>query len=198
MSSGPQYAEGTHVGQIVGQGLSKAKTGNYQVVLGVKILGLPNDDGSYDPHKFQNVRTIYLTITQGTLEFLMPKMEAIGFNGSSWGQMDPAHPQNINLIGTQVDLWCKHETGQDDVLREKWDISTGPKGIVIEALSPKDIRQLDSLFGKALKPKAVSGQRTATKPVTKQPPLREDSDPGITDADLPDNMQAEEEDPIPF
>jgi hypothetical protein len=191
--SGPQYQEGVHIGEIKNQALSKAKTGNYQVVLGVKILGIPNEDGSYDPHKFQNARTIYLTITDKTIDFVIPKLEAIGFTGSSFGQIDPAHAQSVNLVGQQVDLWCKHETGQDGQLREKWDISTGLKGVQTEALTTKEIRQLDTLFGKALKNKPQSNVSTKQRsaPVKEEnvnqegPPEEDSSDPGISDDDIP-------------
>jgi len=186
--TGPYYDMGVHVGEFTQQALSKAKTGNFQIVFKVKILGEPDGEESYTPHKNQYERTIYMTLTAGTAAFVTEALERIGFTGTSFSTLDPFHPNYQSFKGQQVNLWCKHETGQDGVLREKWSISNNASSKPIEAtaLSAKELRQLDALFGAALKGKTAA--KAAPKPnihgVT------------ATDSDLPDFMGDDTEVPI--
>lgn len=171
----PYYDEGLHVGEIVSQGLSKAKTGTLSCVIRVKILGIP-DGPEFQPHKQQYERSIYWYITEKTMPFIVEKLQLLEFAGTKFSQIDPSNPYHVSLVGKQVDLWCKHEVGQNGQTQEKWDISNGgPKPL--EALDAKEMRQLDSLFGKALIKPAAATPARATAP--------RNDDPGITDDDIP-------------
>ena len=178
-SNGPFYDEGLHVGEIVSHGLTKASTGNKQFVMRVKVLGIPEGD-TYLPHRYQYERTIYWTITEKTMPYVVEKLQNLQFEGTQFSQLDPSHPKHISMKGQQVDLWCKHEIGQDNVPREKWDISTGGTAKPLEPLNAKETRELDALFGKAL----TTGKPLAKVAVAavKVPP---DEELGITDDDIP-------------
>ena len=200
--SAPQYDQGLHIGQIVSHNLGKANTGTPQIVLRVKILGIPKVDGTYEAFKFQNERTIFISLTEKTVDFVIPQLEAMGFDGASIDQLDPENPKAVNLAGNQVDLWCKHEKDQKGELRERWNVSTPREAIVTEKLDAKEVRQLNTLFGKALKkgpPPKTAAKSVPAKQQSKsnEPPVEAYDDTQITNADLPDNMQDEEEQ-IPF
>lgn len=180
MPNGPFYDEGLHVAEIVSHGLTKASTGNKQFVMRVKILGIPEGD-TYLPHRYQYERSIFWTITENTMAFVVEKLQTLQFQGTQFSQLDPSHPKHISMKGQQVDLWCKHETGQDGVLREKWDVSKGSGGVTrpLEQLSAKETRELDALFGKAL----LGGKPVARVAAAKVTTMEEEL--GITDEDVP-------------
>lgn len=189
MPNGPFYGEGVHVVQITKQGLTKASTGTPQFVLSAKILGAPTGDGGYLPHQQQYERTLYMALTENTMQYVMPKLETLGFQGSSMGQLDPSHPSHQSFVGGQVDLYCKWENDPKGGQREKWQISTGP-GSLGDPLDQREVRQLDALFGRMLKPAhggpvAVQAQRDH-KPASGQyfPPPHTD-ETQITDDDIP-------------
>lgn len=177
MANAPYYEEGLHFGQITRQGITKASTGNMQVVWGVKVLGVPEGEASFAPHNQQYERTIYWTITEKTMSFIVEKLQALEFSGSKFSQLDPNNPYHVSLVGQQVELWCKHEQGQNGV-REKWDFSNGgPKPM--EALTTAEARQLDALFGKSF------SKGTTGKPATEKRPSQVDDPAQITDDDIP-------------
>jgi hypothetical protein len=179
-SNGPFYEAGLHVAEILSHQLTKASTGNMQLVWRVKILGLPDGD-SYAPHRYQYERSMYWTITEKTVPFILEKLETLGFAGKQFSQLDPSHPNHISLKGQQVDLWCKHEEGQDGGIRERWDISNSGLKREVTSLNAKETRELDALFGKAL-----SGGKAKVK--TAKPAVDDSEDfqgVGITDEDIP-------------
>lgn len=174
MPSTPFYDTGVHVAEIVSHNLTKASTGNKQLVLRVKILGVP-DGNSYLPHHFQYERMIFWTITEKTVAFIAAKLKILGFEGQV-SQLDASHPNPISLSGQQVELWCKHEPGLDGGMRERWDLSNAGGAREVTPLNAKETRELDALFGKAL------GGARAEK-AAKVEVMVEDTE--ITDEDIP-------------
>lgn len=210
----PFYDIGLHVGEVLSQDISTTTGGNKQLILRVKILGIPQGD-SYVPHKQQYERTIYWVVTPNTVDFLREKLAKLDFKGNA-SQWHPDHPEHINLVGNQVDLWCKHEQRLDgNGWTEKWDLSNGGGNArVSEPLSGAEARKLDMMFGKATatQPRAAQTARTSTaalaqkhangkasKPVdfengeranfgfqtNENPPVEAYADEGITDDDIP-------------
>lgn len=174
-SNGPFYDVGVHVGEVVSHYLTKASTGNKQLVMKVKILGIPEGD-SYLAHHFQYERTIFWTITEKTVRFVVEKLQTLGFEGTQISQLDSSHPNHISMKGQQVDLWCKHEPGLDGAMRERWDISNVAMAREVVPLSAKETRELDALFGKALgKPRSVAKVSAGGS----------EEELGITDDDVP-------------
>lgn len=182
MASKPFYEAGLHVAKVVSQGITKASTGNFQFFLRVKILGMadPGDEQNYIPHRTQYERTIYRAITDKTVEYLVQDLDVLGFAGESFSELDPSHPQFQNFAGKQFDVVCTHEDDTKGGVREKWSIARGMAGSKpIEPLQARELRQLDSLFGKALK--------TRKKPAASVPAGRSDADESlaISDDDIP-------------
>lgn len=186
MSNGPFYDIGLHVGQVTSQALTKASTGTPQFVLRVKVMGFPDGEVSYAPHKQQYERSIYMAITEGTAGFVIDTLECMGYNEGTFGPLDPASSAHHSFVGQQINLWCKHEQNQKGQWQEKWSVSRPRPQQEFTPIDKKDIRQLDSLFGKALKQRGPSSK----------PPMgagkKLDDGTFITDADIP-NMDADDD-----
>lgn len=175
-NSGPFYDIGVHVGEVISQGLTKANTGTPQFILRVKILGIPEGE-TYSTHRTQYERSIYMALTEKTMQYVVPKLQQLGFTGQSISQLDPSHPHHQSFVGNQVDLWCAHENDTKGGVREKWSISRPQSEMQITPLDSKQVRELDSLFGKALGKSAPS--EVATKSNSRDDSLE------ITDDDIP-------------
>ena len=177
-SKGPYYDEGIHVGQVLQQGLTKATTGTFQFALTIKVLGVadPHDATAYVPHRNQFQRTIWMAITEKTIEYVVPSLETLGYEGSTFGALDPSHPDHQSFVGKTFDFFCTHEKDQEGNLREKWSVARTAKLPELQPLESREMRQLDALFGRALANKG------------KKPPASVPSDAnevGITDDDIP-------------
>lgn len=174
MVNAPFYAAGVYVGEVTAQALSKASTGTIQFVLRFKVLGVPTDDGSFFPDAHKYERTIYMAITEKTIPYVSEALEKLGYGAGSFGPLDPSHPNHESFVGNQIDVYCKHETDKSGEMREKWQISRGASALTVVPLEPKEVRELDALFGKSLKGKSI-----VNKPV----PIQEST--VITDDDIP-------------
>ena len=176
-SKGPFYDQGIHVGEVLQQGLTKASTGTFQFVLTIKVLGVadPRDTTSYTPHRNQFQRSIYMAITEKTIEFVVPSLEVLGYEGTSFAALDPSHPDHQSFVGKTFDFLCMHEADQDGNQRERWSVARTAKLPELQPLESREMRQLDALFGKALSAK-------------KKPPVSVPGDAnelGVTDDDIP-------------
>lgn len=177
----PFYEPGVYVADIVQQGLTKAGTGNTQFVLRFKILGKPDpaDSSSLIPAaEFE--RTIYMTITEKTAERIVENLHQLGYRADSFGPLDPSHAGHQSFVGQQIEVYCKHEADQSGNPREAWQLNRQSAAIEIKPLEPKEVRQLDMLFGKALKggPRQIQ-TRTPTQAAVL------DDNTFITDDDIP-------------
>lgn len=176
-NSGPYYNPGNYVGEVIEQALTKAKTGTPQFVLKVKILGHPGDGEHYQPIPDQFERTIWMALTEKTVPFVSDALAQLGYKHGSMGPLDPSHPSHQSFTGQQVELYCSWGNDQNGNSRENWRISTRMGGMKITPLESKEVRELDALFGKAIKP-AANGEAVArTKPTY--------DETVITDEDIP-------------
>lgn len=170
-NNGPYYARGVYRGEIIDQGLTKASTGTVQVALKIKVL--EGVSPAYDVEA-QYERTIFLPVTERTMEYLVPKLESIGYSRDSLKFLDLRHPQCHDLRGTEAEFFCKHEPDQSGGMRERWDVATGGSGKALELKPPdeKEVRTLDMLFGRARKQHgtAPAPQRQPVQPQSEMPP----------------------------
>lgn len=143
------YARGAYKAEIIGQGLSKSSKENSQFWIQAKILE-SIDDPSLAIEQYD--RTIFWSITEGTIDFVVEKLERLGFRGESFKQLDPGTANHHSFVGQEVDLFCKLEQYEGKE-REKWDLSRGTGGGPpnVAPLDDAQARQLDALFGRKLK-----------------------------------------------
>lgn len=184
MASKAFYDEGSHVAEIIQQALTEANTGTAQLLLRVKILGTPDGDGSYTPHRNQYERSMYLALTEKTLPFVTESLEAIGYTGNTLSQLDPQHIDCISLVGKQIDLWCKHELYQGNE-KERWQISNR-REIETKPVSSKGLKNLDLLFGRQKRAGGTfNTQSSAAGTQTAQRHAPAQANEEITDDDIP-------------
>jgi hypothetical protein len=183
----PFYEVGRYACKVTSQALGEAKTGTPQFVLQFTVLGKvdPSDPTRYLPAAAQYERTHFRAITDKTIKYFLEDLKILGFKGASFRELDPNTPGFHDFRGLDVDMWCSYEDDQDGGKRERWAIARqGGGGLEVKALEPKKLRDLDNLFGKALKamhvPSNSAPRASAALAVT--PPDREYV---ATDDDVP-------------
>lgn len=158
-NSGPHYEPGRYVGVVTDQGLTKASTGTIQLVLKIRIT--EGTQPARDVEQYE--RTLFLAITDKTLPYLVPKLQALGYNRDSFAYLDKTNPQHQDLAGTKAEFFCKHEPGKDGDLRERWDVCS-PSALDLKPPDVADVRKLDALFGKQLKALKAAAPKPAVTP----------------------------------
>lgn len=180
MPNSPYYAVGRYACKVTAQALGETSTGNPQFVLRFQVLGLvdPADPGKYIAAGQQFERTHYRAITEKTIKYFLDDLKILGFDGSSFKDLDPATEGFHDFRGMDIDMWCAHENGQDGGQREKWGVARQGGSLEVKPLEPKKLRDLDNLFGKQLK-----GLKPG--PSARPVPINAPSDMGISDEDVP-------------
>lgn len=176
--AGPFYDQGRYACCITRQGLGEASTGTPQIILRFKVLEFEN--GEQVPAQYE--RTIYIAITDKTIPYVIEKLKKLGYTRDSFRFIDTSNQNYHEFRGQQVILFCKHEAGSDNVLREKWDVPQDSAGTfeIKKPLEGKKLRDLDNLFGKQLR----DGLRGSSATVGPAPKNRA-ADQEITDDDIP-------------
>lgn len=146
-----QHAQGRYRVRVVSQSFSESKSGKPQFVLRVVPIGRYNFErpgGALDTCHDEE-RGIYMTITDKSIDYVVDKLAALGFDGRSFSELDPETPNHVSFVGKEIDAVCKHEEYQGKV-GEKWDVSlasTAPGA----TLDSAGVRKLDALYGSKLK-----------------------------------------------
>ncbi len=170
----PYYDIGTYRGIITDQALGKASTGTAQFILKFRIIGPLGADG--EPIELaatqQYERTMYRAITERTIDYVMEDLEKLGFQGASFKQLDLNAPNACDFRGHEIDFYCGRDKDQQGNDREKWSLAFGARAINAEPLDAQKSRELDTLFGKALKQRfgaARTNSNGAAKPAAQRP-----------------------------
>lgn len=190
------YEPGKYRVRVTKQQFGENKNSNPELQLAIKPIGIyegeePSDmEGLYD-------RTIFLTLTEGTLGtaekpgWVMTTLLFLGFNGTSFAQLDPEHTKAISFVGKEFDARCDVEEYQGKE-REKWNVlrpGTGSGGPATKPIATKAVRALDAKFGKLLK-------SSIGRPAPNSPADPESTAAAIATMDPPPPGRAEED--IPF
>jgi hypothetical protein len=184
--SKPFYAEGVYRCEVIQQGLTTASTGTMQIALKVKVL-----EDNQGPMPQQYERSVFLPVTERTMEYLVRKLEALGYTRDSFRYLDLQEANYHDLRGTVAEFYCKHESDQSGELREKWDVATGGGSKALELKPPQasELRRLDALFGRAKKATVGNGgpkpNGNASRPATPQQPPDFPNPLEISDDDVP-------------
>ncbi len=150
------YTPGRYRVRIVAQTLTENKRGNPELQLKVQPIGYYEQNGEYVQHDFPYQRTVYLTLTEGTIGtpdkpgWIMELLRFMGFDGSSFGQLDPEAKDAVSFIGHEHDAICvvgDYESKE----REKWSIYRGGSGAAAKPMEKKCIKALDAKFKALLK-----------------------------------------------
>ena len=171
---------------ITGQGFRTAKSGNTMFFITFDV------EGQNYPRKSE------WALTEKNVPYVLDKLARLGVSDiTSWGQLDPGVDGFIDLTGVEVALLNTPEPNAEGVVYDRFDLppmKSDPKPI--EKASKKAVRDLDILFGKALKAK-FGGSSKPEKPDTKVPLARQ-PDNTINGVGTGNAPSAEEDDSIPF
>jgi hypothetical protein len=185
------------------QALVENKKGNPEFQLSFKPIEYHPTKGEPDEINVGYERTQFMTMTDATMGtpekpgWVLQTLTALGFNGSSFGQLDPEHKNHISFVDRD-DLFaiCTHED-YDGKTREKWNIlrPNGAEGgkPIGKPIEKKSVRTLDSKFKKVLSAFAKSQPSQAQEPApdtTEPAPM--DPETGLVTAGAP------AEEPLPF
>jgi hypothetical protein len=143
----PFYNEGRYRCEMTNQGLGEASTGNAQIVWRFKVLETEN--GGQLPAQYD--RTIYRTITENTMPYVIEDLKTLGFEHDSFKYLDPNQPGFQDFKGVIFTAFCKHEEDtKNGGSREKWGIANQGE-FEVKPIESSKLRALDNLFGKQLK-----------------------------------------------
>ena len=106
-------------------------------------------------------RTVYLYLSEAALDMSVDVLAFLGYDKDSLKFLNPDVDGFYNFAGKDVDLWCNLEEYQGKE-KEKWSVSTPRKPVT--PIEDKELRRLDSLFGKAIKARRGPGVPTAAAP----------------------------------
>jgi hypothetical protein len=111
-------------------------------------------------------REIVMYLTDRAVDYAIAKLRALGWEGSSFKELDPATPDAVVWIGQVFDVECDHETN-DQGTWEKWQLPQAAVGD--KPAKPKSnvkiAGKLDAMFSKTLK---GSAKPSAPKPAPKR------------------------------
>lgn len=166
------YGQGRYWVRVLSQAFGKSKNkGTPEFSMRILILGkvnVENPDGDL-VRCDQNERYIFIYITEGTAEFVIDDLARIGYDKPSFKFLNSGVPGHFDFTNREFEAFCEHEEYEGKT-KEKWRIAKPRNHIESAPLDDKEVRQLDSLFGKQL---AKLGKPVAKAPA---PPAREDGE----------------------
>lgn len=153
---GVYHEEGKYRAKIVGQQLGENKHGNPELQLEIQLLAF-YVQGEPQTYHDDWTRTIFLPLTPGTLGteskvgWVTETLHSLGFQGTSFSQLDPAQEDHHSFVELEIDALCRHSEFQGK-RNEKWSVlRPGGNKLPVKALEKKGLRALDAKFGKVLK-----------------------------------------------
>lgn len=158
------FSPGQYLGRLKRQKLGETKTGKPQIVLSFDILGPVDEttEAGYVPYDETYERTVFRVITEKTVEYVEKDLEFLGVELSSWSEIDEDNDPCADIRGHDYKLRCKVEQYNDKDV-ERWELALIAGQLEVKPLEAKAVRQLDAMFGSALKKKKSSG-KPAGKP----------------------------------
>jgi hypothetical protein len=173
------YKTGLHVGECVGQFMGQSDNANKTPYFALKfnIRGRVENDREIPVERGE--RTVYLYLSEKALDMSVDVVAHLGYDKDSLKFLNPEVEGFYNFAGKEVDLWCKIEEyqGKDT---EKWSVSMPRKPVT--PIEDKELRRLDSLFGKAIRARRGPGVPDVAPPPAAPAKSGNGEIPGGTDA----------------
>lgn len=202
MARGPAYEVGRYYGRVTRQAMGETSNGNAQFVLSFLILGKVNlaDPGGDLLTCPQGERSVFRTITDKTIDYVIEDLKALGYTKPSFKYLDPGTPGFEDFTGKELEFFCDHKLDNRDdhqgELREQWGIARASSGPKVNPLDAKKARGLDALFGKQLKSLAADAAPSTAAPKGRSPATMDE--PPVEDGNRALQEAAAGDDDIPF
>jgi hypothetical protein len=152
-----------------------------QLTIRFTVLGKYDNMGEVDASVQSYERTYYRVLNEKTAEYAIEDLKNLGYDLPTFTGLDPSDPDGFVFDGREADMWCGHENTEDGGSKEKWTVARrggGSTEIEGKRADRKALRNLDNLFGKALKESAPA----KPAPAQRQPVA---TAAGITDDYVP-------------
>lgn len=143
------FPQGNYTARIVRQGIGESSQKRTpHIWFDVSIIRDANNN-SVEPGE----RQVAIWLTDDAMDVAKKCLQAIGFDIQQNGveQLDPDHPKHVSMEGTEIQVYCKHETftnkkGQP-VTRDKFQISTGgPSAKPLEAGKRGELKKFTAML----------------------------------------------------
>ena len=168
------YKGGLYVGECTGQLTGQGETGKKTPYFALKFSIVARVENEQEVACDWGERTVYLYLSEATLPFTTDILAHLGYDKDSLKYLDPNQQGFFDFTGKRCDLWCKLEE-YNRSMKEKWSVSM-PRPPVAP-IEDKELRRLDSLFGKAIR--ARRGPPTASQPTPAAAPASSADERGI-------------------
>ena len=142
------YKAGLHVGECTGQFMGQSDNENKTPYFALKFCIVARVEHEQEHNVQSSERTVYLYLSQKALPMTTEVLDFLGYDKDSLKFLNPDYQGFFDFTGKRCDLWCKIEEYQGDT-KEKWSVSTPRKPVT--PIDDKELRRLDSLFGKAIR-----------------------------------------------
>ena len=153
------YKGGLYVGECTGQFTGQSDNANKTPYFALKFLIKARVENEQEHTVESSERTVYLYLSEKALPMTTEVLAFLGYDKDSLKFLNPEQQGFFNFAGQRCDLWCKVEDYQGDT-KEKWSVSTPRKPVT--PIDDKELRRLDSLFGKAIRSQRGPGMPAAT------------------------------------
>lgn len=130
---------------------SSNNKGTPQIAFSFTPIGFYGPSGTIETCAADD-RTIFRYISDGTIDYLIQELAALGFNRDSFSEIDSDHPNAFPWAGVEFDCRLGYEEFEGKE-KERWEFARGaPKGKPIE---DQKVRELDAKYGAYLKGRSV-------------------------------------------
>lgn len=148
------YKGGLYVGECTGQFTGQSESGKKSPYFALKFSIVARVENETEHNVDWGERTVYMYLSEAALPVTVDILSHLGYDKDSLKFLDPNQQGFFDFTGKRCDLWCKLEeyNGQ---MKEKWSVST-PRPPVTP-IEDKELRRLDSLFGKAIRARRGPG-----------------------------------------
>jgi len=165
------YQPGRYLGCVTNHVLGRTKTGKPQFILTFEVLERIAGEGS-EPVAAKYERSVFRVITDKTVDYIMEDLDHLGFTHEKFGDLDVEKSGAWDIRGDEFEFSCTHES-YEGKQHEKWQLARDGGGLQHTPLEVKEVRQLDALFGKALRKRSATTPSTAKTPYSEPvPPAR--------------------------
>lgn len=155
------FSEGTFQCQIVGQGFDTLPTGTSFFWLEVRPIGRYASDGSLSTLPGGTTAIVKLWLTDKAKRMFAERVVELGYHGSSLSDLDPNNPDCHSFKGQCVDLVNTHNKDGYD------DFNFPGRGPQVKNDTSR-LRELDNLFGAALRDASRSADKKVSQEITRE------------------------------
>ena len=143
--------EGIYKARVLGKkdawGVTKAKSGNFQFFIKVKVIEPVDEGQDIDAEAGDLVRTIFMPITDKTRTRVLGDLKSVGYDRPTLlaKALQPGFEESFDFGNRDVMVKCEHDESwppQAPKPREKWQLYKER-----EKLADEDLSQFDSVHG---------------------------------------------------